>query len=62
MCKGAFCTPRSVIKNMTVKVRPKLDEIATCMKKLSEENVGKFKQLNSKERAYYKPLPEEELE
>lgn len=60
MCKGPFCTPRSVIKNMTIKSRPKLDEIADCMKSLSGEKIGEFKQLTHKERAYYKPLPEED--
>ena len=60
MCKGPFCTPRSVIKNMTIKKRPKLDEIAECMKKLSEDKIGEFVQLNLKERAYYKPLPIDE--
>lgn len=60
MCKGPFCTPRSVIKNMTIKARPKLEEIADCMKLLSEKEIGEFKQLTQKERAYYKPLPEED--
>ena len=45
---------------MTIKKRPKLDEIAECMKKLSEDNVGKFEQLNQKERAFFKPLPVED--
>ena len=48
-----------MFKNMTVKARPKLEEIADCMKKLSESKLGEFKQLTQKERAYYKPLPED---
>lgn len=45
---------------MTIKARPKLEEIADCMKLLSEKEIGEFKQLTQKERAYYKPLPEED--
>ena len=61
MCKGPFCTPRSVVKNMTIRKRPKVEEIVECMKNLSEDNVGKFEKISQKERAYYKPLPEEEI-
>ena len=42
MCKGPFCTPRSVIKNMTIKTRPNSEELADCMKALSENKVGEF--------------------
>ena len=59
LSKGPFCTPRSVIKNMTTKIRPKLDEIAEHMKKLDDRNIGTFITLTHKERAYFKPLPED---
>ena len=60
LSKGPFCTPRSVIKNMTTRARPKLDEIADHMKKLDELDIGKFEKVTQKERAYFKPLPDDE--
>lgn len=38
-----------------------MEEIVECMKKLSEDNIGNFEQISPKERAYYKPLPEEDI-
>ena len=60
MSKGPFCTPRSVIKNMTTKARPKLDEVAELMKKLANDGIGTFKNISQKERVFFKLLPEEE--
>ena len=60
LSKGPFCTPRSFIKNMTTKVRPKLDEIADYMKKLDDRHIGTFMNINQKERAYFKLIPEDD--
>ena len=45
---------------MTTKVRPKLDEIADYMKKLDDRHIGTFVNINQKERAYFKLLPEDD--
>lgn len=60
LSKGPFCTPRSVIKHMTTKIRPKLDDIAENMKKLADKSIGTFKNVTQKERAFYKLLPVDE--
>lgn len=46
---------------MTTKYRPRLDEIADHMKQLQECGIGTFVNLTSKERAFYKPLPTEDI-
>lgn len=58
--KGPYCTPRNVLKNMTTKSRPKLEDIAEKMKSLADGGIGMFKNISQRERVYYKPLPKEE--
>lgn len=57
LSKGAFCTPRSVVRNMTTRIKPATAEVVEEMKKLAEDGIGKFVQLTEKEKAFYKPLP-----
>jgi len=57
---GAFCTPRSVIKYMTSRTRPKAEEVQEEMKKLEEVGLGEFHRFSSKESAFYKVIPEED--
>ena len=59
LTKGAFVTPRNVIKNMTTKKRPHAEDIIKQMKAL-EEKVGYIKNLTKVQTAFYKPLPVEE--
>lgn len=57
---GAFCTPRSVIKNMTSQARPKAEEVQEEMKKLEEKGLGEFVSFSRKESAFYKVIPDDE--
>ena len=45
LTRGAFVTPRSVIKNMTTKKRPHAEEIIKQMKSLEEKEVGNVKNI-----------------
>lgn len=56
--KGAFCTPRSVIRSITTKVKPTATEVIAEMKNLHEKKLGIFKSKSDKERVFYKLLPE----
>ena len=60
LTKGAFVTPRNVIKNMTTKKRPHAEEIITEMKALEEQEVGYVKNLTRTQTVFYKPVPAEE--
>ena len=60
LTKGGFCTPRSVIRNVTTRNKPTTAQVVEEMKRLETDGLGKFKQLSEKERVYYKPLPTEE--
>ena len=60
LTKGAFVTPRNVIKNMTTKKRPHAEEIITEMKALEEQDVGYVKNLTRTQTVFYKPVPAEE--
>lgn len=57
LTKGAFVTPRSVIKNMTTKQRPQAEKIIEEMKSLEEMDVGTVKTITRTQTIYYKPLP-----
>lgn len=57
---GAFCTPRSVIKNMTTQARPKAEEVQEEMKKLEEKGLGEFVSFSRKESDFYKVIPDDE--
>ena len=59
---AAFCTPLSVIKNMTSQARPKAEEIQEEMKKLEEKGLGEFVSFSRKEGAFYKVIPDDESE
>ena len=60
LTKGAFVTPRNVIKNMTTKKRPHAEEIIKEMKTLEEQGVGYVKNLTKTQTVFYKPVPTEE--
>ena len=60
LTKGAFVTPRNVIKNMTTKKRPHAEDIITEMKALEEKEVGYVKNLTRAQVVLYKPLPVDE--
>ncbi len=55
--KGAFCTPRSVVKTITTRSKPTASQVTDETRKLEEEGIGKFTSINQKEKAFYKPLP-----
>ena len=57
MTKGAFCTPRSVIRGLTTRSKPTTLQVMDEMKRLDEEGIGKFQALSDKEKAFYKPIP-----
>ena len=57
LTKGAFCTPRSVIRSMTIKSRPSSDEVICEMRKLHDEGVGVYCAISEKEKVFYKLLP-----
>ena len=60
LTKGAFVTPRSVIKNMTTKKRPHAEEVVGEMKSLEQKEVGYIKYLTRAQTVFYKPLPSDE--
>ena len=57
---GVFCTPRSVIKNMTSQACPKAEEVQEEMKKLEEKGLGEFVSFSRKESAFHKVIPDDE--
>ena len=57
MTTGAYVTPRSTVRNMTVRKKPKADEVVTAMKKLEDDGLGRFYKMNRVETVFYKPLP-----
>ena len=60
LTKGAFVTPRSVIKNMTCRHRPQADKIIEEMKSLEKKKIGTLKIITRTQTVYYKPLPSDE--
>ena len=59
LSKGAFCTPRSIIRSVTTKSKPTTGQVIEGMKQLHEENVG-IASLDEKEKVFYKLLPTED--
>ena len=57
MTKGAFCTPRSVVRGLTMMSKPTTSQVVDEMKNLAEEGIGKFQALSEKEKVFYKPIP-----
>lgn len=57
LTKGAFVTPRSVVKNMTVKQRPQAEKVIEEMKSLEEMEIGTVKTLARSQTVFYKPTP-----
>ena len=60
LTKGAFVTPRSVIKNMTTKQRPQAEKVVEEMNGLEQQHIGKLKSLTRTQTASYKLIPSEE--
>jgi hypothetical protein len=57
LTRGAFVTPRSVIKNMTTKKRPLAEEIIKEMRVLEEKDVGYVRNITRTQTVFYKPTP-----
>ena len=57
--KGAFCTPRRVIRSITTTAKPTTTEVVKHMKKLDESGLGKWMSISEKEKVFYKALPVE---
>ena len=55
--KDAFCTPRGVVRGLTMRLKTTTLHVMEEMKRLDEEGVGKFQALSDKEKAFYKPIP-----
>ena len=60
LTKGAFVTPRSVIKNMTTKKRPRAEDIIKQMKSLEGKEIGNVNNITRTQTVFYKPLPLDE--
>ena len=60
LTKGAFVTPRSVIKNMTTKQRPQAETVIEEMKGLEQKQIGTIKSITRTQTAFYKLLLSEE--
>ena len=60
LSKGAFCTPRSIMRSITTKKKPSTAELIDIMKTLADSGIGKFEAFSEKEKVYFKPLPTEE--
>ena len=59
LSKGAFCTPRSIIRTITTRKKPSTAEVTDAMKSLADSGIGEFKALSEKEKVFFKPLPSE---
>ena len=57
---GAFCTPRSVIRSVTLRKKPTSKEVIDQMNTLEEDGVGKLLVITERENVFYKPLPTED--
>ena len=60
LTKGAFVTPRSVIKNMTTRQRPQAEKIIEEMKSLEKKGIGNVKNVARAQTVFYKPLPSDD--
>ena len=60
LTKGAFVTPRSVVKNMTTKQRPQAETVVEEMKKLEQKEIGTLKTITRTQTVFYKLLPFDE--
>ena len=62
MSKGAFCTPRSVLRSVTLRNKPASTDVIEQMKKLDEEGMGKFMGESEKEKSFHKLIPNDSEE
>ena len=60
--KGAFCTPRSLVRKLTSKKKPSCSKVAESMKELDSKTMGTFLSVSEKEKVFYKLLPTPENE
>ena len=60
LTKGAFVTPKSVIKNMTTKQRPQAGTVIEEMKVLEQKEIGTVKTITRTQTVFYKLVPSEE--
>ena len=55
MTKGAFCTPRSVVRGLTTRLKTTTLQVMEEMKRLDEEGVGNFKHYQIKKKLFTSP-------
>ena len=56
LTKGAFCTPRNVIRSITSRKKPAAADVIEEMKKLETNKMGHFLE-ESRDKVFYKVLP-----